>query len=300
MASLASVTCAGSLDHSAQALPQVAGNRASEAREAYVRGYRQLYARPGVLAKVLLRGARHLVFTFAICIAAAARDDDPASWLTLARLKKVAADHRTASPGQVAAIVARMLDLKLLRAEPQPGLVRKQRLHPTETLLAHHRELLAVQATASAMVHDEPGLQRLIDGDREFAAQAAQASLDAFADGVAFLIRHPAMLDFVQRDCGLIALFAVVEAAWASPDRRTVTGLDLAALAQSLNVSVVHLRSIMQHAFDIGFLRDVSAGNGSTWLMTDAMQQALDHWIDDAMALFTQCCRNARLGRLAD
>src|SRR6185369_17380755 len=125
--------------------------RFTEARDEYMARYLAFYSGDPVLNKLLAEAARHVIVTFVICISAASREDDPDTWLTLAKLQDEVANHGVGSAGLVETIVARMLDRGLLIATPSPHDRRKRILAPTDLLLGLDREILVAQSIPTAM-----------------------------------------------------------------------------------------------------------------------------------------------------
>lgn len=273
----------------------LASPRFAEARRAQIDGYLALYSMDPALNKLLVEGARHVIFTFVVCLAAGHRDDDPDSWLTLGRLQDVVAAHQVGSPGLVEALVTRMVDRGLLAATPAPGDRRKRILSPTEALLMHDRDLLAAQAAPCAVIANSPALTLAMARDPGFQRAVRLASVAAFADAMVLLGAHPQMMGlFVARDCGLLALYMMLASAMASPSG-TLSSVPYQQIAERFGVSRTHVRDIVTEAEAAGLMRAGPDGGGVE--MLPALWLLVDRWIAGCMELFAECCEAAHVRR---
>ena len=270
--------------------------RFPEARRVQIDGYLALYSGDPTLNKLLVEGARHVIFTFVVCLAAGQRDGDPATWLTLGRLQDVVTAHQVGSPGLVEALVTRMLDRGLLTSTPAPGDRRKRILAPTEALLMHDRDLLAVQAAPCAIIANAPGLILAMARDPAFQQAQRVASLAAFADAMVLLGANPQMMAlFVARDSGLLALYMLLSSALASPSGTFAT-VSYQHIADRFGISRTHVRDLVADAEAAGFMRATGEAVGTRAEILPPLWPVVDRWIAGCMELFAECCERAHVG----
>lgn len=265
--------------------------RFAEARHSFIDGYLALYSGDPGLNKLLAEGARHVVITFAICLSAAQRDDDSITWLTLGKLQEVVAAHQVGSPGLVEAIVTRMLDRGLLTSTPAESDRRKRILAPTASLLAHDRDLIIAQARAAAMVLPSPALEQAVACSPEFQLAFRAAAVASFGAAMEMLMRHPAMMLFIARDSGQMALYAMLASARASPDGSMST-VPYSEIADRFGVSRTHIRDMVLEAEAAGLML-ASKSSGTMVELLPPLQTATDRFLADAMLLFAECCERA-------
>ena len=269
----------------------LANPRFAEARQASIDGYLAVYSDEPALNKLLVEGARHVIFTFVLCLAAAQRDEDPSTWLTLGALQDVVAAHQVGSPGLVEAIVTRMLDRGLLTSTPAPSDRRKRILAPTEALIEHDLDLLAAQALPCSILEPKRPLDLMLARDRTMQLASRRVSAHVFGEAMALLAAHPEMMLFIGRDSGYLALLEVLASALASPEgnRSTVT---YQAVADRFGVSRTHVRDLWADAEAAGLVRLGARGGGEIEVLP-ALMQHFDRWLASAMELFDRVAQQA-------
>jgi DNA-binding MarR family transcriptional regulator len=278
-----------SVDISAQRQAEfLAHPRFAEARRAYIDGYLGLYSGDPVLNKLLAEVSRHLIATFVVCLAAGQRDDDPETWLTLTKLQDVVGAFQAGSPGLVENIVNRMQDRGLLQSTPAPADRRKKILSPTPALLAHDRDLIAIQALPCAMVWPSPALDSAIARDPGMQVTVRAMSVELFAEAMVFLSSHREMMSFMMRDSGLMILFAMVQNALAA-NGGTQSTLSYQDMADRFGVSRTHVRDLVADAEAMGLVTIVKSG-GAAVDLTAELWRLLDRWTAAASEFFDRTC----------
>lgn len=268
--------------------------RFAEARAAYIDGYLAVYSGDPGLNKLLAEGSRHVIITFVMCLSAASRKDDPATWLTLSKLQDTVVAYQVGSPGLVEAIVNRMLDRGLLSSTPSPHDRRMRILAPTPALAAHDRDLIIAQGGPCAMLIPSPPVARASLCDPAFHNALRIASVAAFGDAMAMMMRNAPIMLFIARDSGLMALYSMLASARQSADGRLST-LTYQEIADRFGVSRTHIRDMVAEAEAAGFMRARAPGGAAVELLAP-LHPAIDRFIADAMALFVDCCERAALG----
>lgn len=267
--------------------------RFPEARQAYIDSYLAIYSGDPGLNKLLAEGSRHVIITFVMCLSAASREDDPATWLTLSKLQDIVVAHQVGSPGLVETIVNRMLDRGLLSSTPSPHDRRMRILAPTPALTAHDRDLIMAQGRACAVVTPSTAVTRAAECDPAIHSALRIASAAAFGEAMAMLMRNAGIMLFIERDSGLMALYAMLSSARQSADGRLST-LSYQEIADRFGVSRTHIRDMVAEAEAAGLMRARAAGGAAVELLAP-LDATVDRFIADAMGLFADCCERAAL-----
>lgn len=263
--------------------------RFAEARRAHIDGYLGAFGSDPALNKLLVEAARHVIVTMLLCLDAAQREDDPETWLTLAKLKDVIVTYQVGSPGLVESIVQRMLDRGLLTSAPAPGDRRKRLLSATEALIAHDLDLIAAQAAPCAIVAPSPALELALARDRAFQRATRVASVSAFAGAMEMLGEHPEiMAHFIARDSGQLVLLMLLSSALASPGG-TVSSVPHQDIADRFSISRTHVRDMVTDAEAAGLVC-VKAQGGAGVEITPRLWTLHDRYIAGCMELFDRCC----------
>lgn len=192
----------------------------------------------------------------ALCLDADARDDDTNSGLTPVRFKSFCARTGMCGEGRATAILAFMRLTGHLIAETHPADRRITRLRPSDKMLETMRTRLRAQLTGAAMVCPEiaSAAERL--GCREFERALGSEFLNRWAIGTRFVDHAPHMRLFLERDVGVMILFALMLEADPSeplPPGKPVP-LSIAALARRFNVSRTHILRLIRDAESAGLM----------------------------------------------
>jgi hypothetical protein len=192
----------------------------------------------------------------AICLDADATDDDTDTGLTPGRFKSFCTRTGMCGEGRATAILAFMRLTGHLVAETHPADRRITRLRPTDKMLETMRMRLRAQYEGAAMVCPEiaPAIERL--GDRDFERELSREFLKRWAIGARFVDHAPDLRLFLERDVGIMILFALMLAADPSeplPPAKPLP-LSIAALARRFNVSRTHILRLIREAESEGLM----------------------------------------------
>jgi hypothetical protein len=192
----------------------------------------------------------------AISLDADASDDDPQSGLSPGSFKSFCARTGMCGEGRATAILAFMRLTGHLEAETHPADRRITRLRPSDKLLETMRSRLGAEFAAVAMICPEiaPAAEQL--GSREFEHQMSREFLTRFKIGARFIDHAPDLRLFVERDVGVMVLFALMlEADPAEPlPPANPVPLSIAALARRFRVSRTHVLRLIREAEAAGLM----------------------------------------------
>lgn len=265
--------------------------RFAEARAMTIDGYLSLYSHQPALNKLLLEGSRHVIVMFAICLAAQQKDDDPKTWLTLARLKDIVVAHHVGSPGLVEAVVGRLQDSGLFETVPAPGDRRKKLLRPTEALLAHDRDMLAAQIAPCGLLGDTPGVDLAVARDPAFQKAHRIVAVAGFGEAILMMMSHQQMMTFFNRDSGYLVLISLLKAALSSPER-LVASESYQEIADRFGISRTHVSNLVADGEALGLMRPETRG-GTTVELAAELVRAHDAYLADCMVLIEKTCAKA-------
>jgi hypothetical protein len=192
----------------------------------------------------------------AVCLDADANDDDPRSGLSPGSFKTFCVRTGMCGEGRATAILAFMRLTGHLEAEVHPADGRITRLRPSAKLLETTRSRLGAEFAALAMVCPEiaPAAERL--GDPDFEREMAVEFLKRWRIGARFIDHAPDLRLFLERDVGIVTLFALMLEADPSepvPPANPVP-LSIAALARRFRVSRTHILRLIRDAESAGLM----------------------------------------------
>lgn len=121
----------------------------AQARRLYLESLLALYGDDAFLNKLLLEGARQVVFGALICLLAAYNMADRTTWPTLANLKRVLKPFGQSSDRKIEQLVARLGSVGFVEQNASPGDARVRLLTPSSAMLAHDEAWLLAHYRAA-------------------------------------------------------------------------------------------------------------------------------------------------------
>jgi AraC-like DNA-binding protein len=230
----------------------------------------------------------------AICLDADARDDDTDTGLTPGRFKSFCTRTGMCGEGRVTAILAFMRLTGHLEAETHPADRRITRLRPSDKMLETMRTRLRTQFAGAAMICPEiaPAIERL--GCREFERELSQEFLKRWAIGTRFVDHAPDMRLFLERDVGVMILFALMLGADPSeplPPEKPIP-LSIAALARRFNVSRTHVLRLIRDAEAEGLMTRTGE-KGEQIFFAPRLQESIKSFFAATFQLTSLCAWNS-------
>lgn len=233
------------------------------------------------LVRGLFEYDRAVTFMLALALAVAEQDDEPQSWLTLARLTEGAALMGVGPPRRVRGFVEEMRIDGHLVTTPMPGERRRHRLHATEQMLAVDRQWVA--AFHAPLMLLDPDVARYRAGeaqDPDYHRRYRIAALATLEVARETITDHPAVDSFLHQAGGGRILTSLMRSArtdaggWAEPGFFT-------RAAEHSATTRAHVRSMMRRAAAEGL---VEISNASMVRATPALLADLDGWAADSLA----------------
>lgn len=218
-----------------------------------------LYGGVRRLVRDLFEFDRAVTFMLAICIAMDEREEDPASWLSVATLAHAAALLGIGPERRVRRMVEEMRSDGHLVAETMPGDRRRFRLRPSEGMLAIDREWVATFHAPLALLF--PGEARYRAGaarDPDYHRVYRRMALRTLDVARRTITEHPGVDSFLHQAAGARVLTALIQSTRANPDGWSAPGFYSAAAERSATTRV-HVRNMLRAAAQAGYV-EVSEG----------------------------------------
>lgn len=246
-------------------------------------GLATLYGADRRLIRELSEYKRAVTFMLAICIAAGEREEDPETWLTVARLVELAKIMAIGPARRVRRYVEEMRADGHLIETPMAEDRRRHRLHPTEAMLAIDREWVAVfHAPLALMFPDEPRYQVAVSQDRAYHHYYRARSLITLAMARETMVEHPPVDSFLHQAGGARILATLLQSARDNPDGWTEPGFYSLAAERSATTRV-HVRGILRNAAVAGYV-EIGEGQGTRVRATAALVEDFRNWSADSLA----------------
>ena len=206
---------------------------------------------------------------------AAHDENDRATWATLGQVQKLIAERGLASPRRVADLIARFRQVGYVVSTVSPVDNRIRILRPTERLLSHDRDHLAVYHRFLHDLYPDRGYDWTIRKDPRVQLAIRKAAFYALGQALTFL-RHQSLRMFLSRDAGYLAFVLAAQAALSDSDQ----DLSFASIADRLGVSRTHIRNLFVEAEAAGYVR-LDQGRGRLAEISPPLWLAYDHFLAD-------------------
>lgn len=206
------------------------------------------------LVRDLFEYDRAVTFMLAICIAMNERDDDPATWLSVATLAGGAAQMGIGPARRVRRMVEEMRSDGHLIQEPMPGDRRRHRLRPSERMLAIDREWVAVfHEPLALLMPDTPRYRAALARDPDYHRLYRKMALQTIDVARRTISDHPAVDSFLHQASGARVLTMLMRSTRDSPDGWSPPGFYTIAAERSA-ASRVHVRNMLRAAARSGYV----------------------------------------------
>jgi DNA-binding MarR family transcriptional regulator len=257
------------------------------ARDAHIKAILALYQQKPSLSRLLIEAAHTVLFNVIICLHACYDAADRATWPTLGLVAESMARHRLGSASRVQDLVSRLIRTGYLeqRAAPQDGRVRI--LTPTKKLITQDQDFLIAHYLPLAVLFPNPGYAPILKRDLAFQMTQRLVSASVFLHGEQVLSRNPIVMQFLNRNGGVMILIKLIQMIGGRADAAPVE-VSYSDLGIRFGVSRTHVRKLLHEAERQSLVRLTKAGGQFVQVMP-ALVQAFDRFTADSMAGFDLC-----------
>jgi hypothetical protein len=246
-------------------------------------GLATLYGEDRRLIRELSEYKRAVTFMLAICIAAGEREEDPETWLTVAKLVQLAEIMAIGPARRVRRYVEEMRADGHLIDTPMAEDRRRHRLRPTEAMLAIDREWVAVfHAPLARLFPEEPRYQAAVSQDPAYHHYYRARSLMTLAMARETMVEHPPVDSFLHQAGGARILATLLQSARDNPEGWTEPGFYSLAAERSATTRV-HVSSMLRNAAAAGYV-EIAEGQGARVRATPLLADDFRIWTADSLA----------------
>jgi DNA-binding MarR family transcriptional regulator len=251
--------------------------RFAEARRAHIDALVKLFAGDRFVTR-LMNDAGTITFRGLLVGFHAAHDEnDPATWATPGQVRKHIVDRGLASARRVDDMIARFRQARYISSVVSPADNRVRILAPTERLIAHDCDHLAVYHRFLLDLYPGRGYEWTAGNDHRVQLAIRKALFYALPQAMAFM-RHVPVLMFLTRDAGYLAFLLVAQAELADSEELSFT-----SMARRLGVSRTHIRNLFVEAEAAGYVRLGPKRSRPVEIMP-VLRDAYDRFLADVQA----------------
>src|SRR4030081_3534013 len=251
--------------------------RFAEARRAHVDALVKLFAGDRFVTR-LMNDAGTITFRgLLIGFHAVYDENDRATWATPGQVRKHIVDRGLASARRVDDMIAHFRQARYISSVVSPADHRVRILTPTERLIAHDRDHLAVYHRFLLDLYPGRGYEWTLGQDSRVQLAIRKALFYAMPQAMAFMRHAPVML-FLTRDAGYLAFLLVAQAEFADSD-----DLSFTSMAHRLGVSRTHIRNLFVEAEAAGYVR-LSPKRSRPVEIMPVLRDAYDLFVADVQA----------------
>ncbi len=246
-------------------------------------GLATLYGDDRRLIRQLSEYKRAVTFMLAICIAAGEREEDPETWLTVAKLVELAEIMAIGPARRVRRYVEEMRADGYLIETPMEEDRRRHRLRTSEAMLAIDREWVAVfHAPLALMFPEEQRYRSAVSQDPAYHHYYRARSLMTLAMARETMVEHPPVDSFLHQAGGARILSTLLQAARDNPDGWTEPGFYSLAAERSATTRV-HVRGMLRTAEAVGYV-EIAESRGGQVRATPLLVEDFRVWTADSLA----------------
>jgi DNA-binding MarR family transcriptional regulator len=266
--------------------------RFPEAEHCFVDQMIALYGDDRRLIRGLLEFQSAVSFMVIVCLDALRDPGDPATDVTMARLREALAQMGITDARRIADLVEGMELDGFLTREISPSDRRAHILRATGKMLAADREWLAVfHAPLALMYPDDTGYRAAMAHDSIYQAAYRRMSLSTLGFAAKIVGDNPVIGFFLSRDVGIRVLMVLMASVRGATPARTSSGFYTAAAERS-GVSRTHVRNLMLAAAELGLV-ELPTPSRPFLEVLPPLQEAVTRWIADSLAGVDLVCRLA-------
>jgi DNA-binding MarR family transcriptional regulator len=251
--------------------------RFAEARRAHIDALVGLFAGDRFVTRLMNDAGTIVLRGLLVGFHAAYDENDRSTWATPGQVRKHIVDRGLASARRVDDMIARFRQARYISSVVSPADNRVRILKPTERLITHDRDHLAVYHRFLLDLYPGRGYEWTLGNDISTQLAIRKALFYALPQAMAFM-RHVPVLMFLSRDAGYLAFLLAAQAELADSD-----GLSFTSMAQRLGVSRTHIRNLFVEAEAAGYVRLGPKGSRPVVIMP-MLREAYDRFLADVQA----------------
>lgn len=251
--------------------------RFADARRAHIDALVGLFAGDRFVTRLMIDAGIITFRGLLVGFHAAYDENDPATWATPGQVRQQIVERGLASARRVDDMIARFRQARYIESVVSPADNRVHILKPTERLIAHDRDHLAVYHRFLLDLYPGRGYEWTIGKDLRVQLAIRKALFYAMPQAMAFM-RHLPVMMFLSRDAGYLAFLLAAQAECAGSD-----ALSFTSIARCLGVSRTHIRNLFVEAEGAGYVRLGPKGSRPIEIMP-ALRDAYDLFVADVQA----------------
>ncbi|WP_375454853.1 hypothetical protein [uncultured Methylobacterium sp.] len=256
----------------------LAHRRFPAARTAYIAGIMSLYENNPFLSRLICEAGRSVVFFVILCLHAGSDDDDPETWLTIGLLRRTVATYGITSQRRIDELIGRLVETRYLAIRTPSSDRRLRILAPTERMLAHDRDWLAVHYRPLDILHPDPGYGPALDGDPAFQRAHRRISIQMSAYATSLMAQNQVAMMFLIREAGIPILMKLIQGL-EGREGEAWQPVSFTDLGDRFGVSRTHVRNLLRDVAEMG----LAAISGHEILLRPPLLAAHDRFVADGM-----------------
>jgi len=246
------------------------------ARRAYIEGLFGLYENNQFMNRLLIEATRSLVFFTALGLWADYELHDRATWPTVGLLKQQVEPYGLSTGRRIEALISRFVDAGYMTLSAPAADRRVRIITPTDKMMAHDLEWLAVHYRPLQILFPETGYHQPMQRDPTFQRNLRKISRQFAAYAAQLMESNPAVMFFMQRDAGTMILLKLISLGNAHGAAR----VSLSDLADRFGISRTHVRNTILEAEKRSLLRF----SDTIITLDPGLTAAYDRFVADTMS----------------
>jgi DNA-binding MarR family transcriptional regulator len=214
------------------------------ARTAYIEGLFGLYENNQFMNRLLIEATRSLVFFSTLVICADYDGNDRATWPTIGLLKQMLEPYGLSTARRIDGLISQFVDAGYLTLSTTAADRRVRILTPTEKMIAHDLDWLAVHYRPLRILFPETGYDPPMRRDPIFQKALRKICRGFQAYAAQLMAANPSVMFFMERDAGTMILLKMISRGQAEG----ATRVSFSDLADRFGVSRTHVRKTIQEA----------------------------------------------------
>jgi len=250
--------------------------RFATARDAYIEGLFGLYDNNHFMNRLLIEATRSIVFFTALVLWADYEPQERATWPTLGLLKQRVAPYGLSTGRRIEALISRFVDAGYLTLSVPATDRRLRIITPTDKMMEHDLEWLAVHYRPLQILFPETGYHQPMQRDPVFQRNLRRIAKQFATYAAQLMANNPDVMFFLQRDAGTMILLKLLSLGNADGAAR----VSLGDLADRFGISRTHVRKTILEAEN----RSLLQYSATMITLAPGLVAAYDRFVADTMS----------------